>query len=143
MGKQSRALGENETCVINADVKIMEWVHQTVQPNPTVAIPSAKQVFLVRKGDCNEYTVLFTALARAAGIPTKMIAGLVYQEGRFYYHAWPEIFVGEWVGLDPTFNQAPIDVTHIPMIEGGLKEQVGLIGKIGRLRIHILEVRIT
>lgn len=121
-------------------LRINEWVHQNVQPSPTVALPQAVEVLNTKKGDCNEYTVLYTALARAAGIPAKMIAGLVYQNGRFFYHAWPEVFVnGEWAGMDPTFGQAPVDATHIPLIEGDLEQQVALSSQIGRIKIVIIE----
>ena len=51
-----------------------------------------------RRGECQSHTYLFTALARVAGIPTKVVNGLVYSEdyGGFLYHAWPEVFVGQW-----------------------------------------------
>lgn len=35
-----------------------------------------------RQGDCTEYMYLFTALARAAGIPTRNVAGYVYERDR-------------------------------------------------------------
>ena len=52
-------------------------------------------------GDCNEHTVLFVALARALGLPARTAVGLVYLDGSFYYHAWPEVWLGEWVAVDP------------------------------------------
>jgi transglutaminase-like putative cysteine protease len=70
-----------------------------------------------------------------------MMAGLVYQNGRFFYHAWPEVFVGQWVGLDPTFGQAPVDVTHIALVSGDLEQQVALVNQIGRIKIMILEAK--
>jgi len=138
---QARAQGiaAGEKSALQAGLKIMRWVHDYVTPSPTVSLPSAKQVLAVQRGDCNEYTVLFTALARSIGIPTKMIAGLVYQNGRFFYHAWPEVYAGKWVGMDPTFNQAPVDVTHIPLVEGDIQEQTALIGQLGRIKVLILE----
>jgi hypothetical protein len=120
-------------------LKLNAWVHENIQPSPTVALPQAVEVLRNRKGDCNEYTVLYTALARAAGIPAKMMAGLVYQNGRFFYHAWPEVYLGEWIGIDPTFGQAPVDASHIPLIEGDLEEQVALSAQIGRIKVVIIE----
>jgi transglutaminase-like putative cysteine protease len=78
---------------------------------------------------------LFTALARAANIPTRIVNGLVYSaeyEG-FLYHAWPEVYVGEWRALDPTFGQDRVDATHIKLTEGtseGLFRLMEFVGKV-------------
>ncbi|MDP3920973.1 MAG: transglutaminase-like domain-containing protein [Candidatus Omnitrophota bacterium] len=141
LAEKAREVVAGETSALAASIKLMEWVHDYVSPTPTVGLPSAKQVYAIRKGDCNEYTVLYTAMARSLGIPAKMVAGLVYQQGRFYYHVWPMVYVGQWVSLDPTFNQAPVDVTHIPLVIGGLREQLNLVGKIGQIDLIILEAK--
>lgn len=139
--KTAREIVGDEPSALQASLALMNWVHQNVKPVPTVSIPSATQVLAVRKGDCNEYTALFTALARSLGIPTKMVAGLVYQNGRFFYHAWPEVYLGRWVGFDPTFGQAPIDVSHIPLVKGNLKEQINLLSTLGQTKVFILETK--
>jgi hypothetical protein len=131
----------NETKALEASLKLMKWVHEEVLPVPTVNIPQAQQVLASKRGDCNEYTVLFTALARAAGIPTKMVAGVVYQNGRFFYHAWAEVYLGRWISFDPTFGQAPTDVTHIPLVEGDLQEQITLAQQMGRIKVFILDAK--
>lgn len=139
--KTAQEIMGDESSAIGASLKLMAWVNQNVIPTPTVSIPSARDVLAIKKGDCNEFSALFTALARAAGIPAKMVAGIVYQNGRFYYHAWVEIFAGRWIGIDPTFAQAPIDVTHIPLVYGDLKEQAELINKLGQMNVIILETQ--
>jgi transglutaminase-like putative cysteine protease len=83
--------------------------------------------------------VLFAALARAVGIPTRIVSGLLYNEGRFYYHAWNEVYLGEWLAVDSLMNQIPADPTHIRLIRGGLERQVRLVGLMGRLGIKVLE----
>ena len=50
------------------------WVYDAIQKKPVVSIPSAVEVLKQRVGDCNEHTTLYTALARAAGLPTRMAA---------------------------------------------------------------------
>ena len=137
--KKSKEIIGDSPSALEASLRLMRWVHENISPVPSLSLPKSKQILVSKKGDCNEYTVLFTALARAAGIPTRMIAGLVYQNGRFFYHAWPEVFLGKWIGIDPTFGQAPVDVTHIPLIEGGVEEQTALANQIGRIKIKILE----
>ena len=117
---------------------INEWVYENLEKKITVSVPSAAQVLELRAGDCNEHTVLYTALARAAGLPTRMAAGVVYLRGRFFYHAWPEVWLGEWVAVDPTFGQFPADAAHLRFVIGGLAQQVELVRLIGRLQLEVV-----
>ena len=90
-------------------------------------------------------TILFTALARSLGIPTRVIVGMAYSDAhfdgkpRFYYHAWPEVFVGKWVPMDPTLGQEIADARHVRLIEGALESWVQLLGVIGQIRIEVQE----
>ncbi|MFQ6046152.1 MAG: transglutaminase family protein [Gemmatimonadales bacterium] len=120
---------------------ISEWVHDALDKRITVSVPSALEVLETRRGDCNEHTVLYVALARASGLPARTAAGLVYVRGRFYYHAWPEVFLGEWVAVDPTLGQFPADASHLRFTVGGLARQVELIRLIGRLDLDVIEAR--
>lgn len=104
----------------------------------TFSVPSAVQVLESKQGDCNEHTVLFVALARAIGLPARTAVGLVYLNESFFYHAWPEVWLGEWVAVDPTFGQYPADAAHIRFVIGGLAQQVEIIRLIGRLDIEVL-----
>ncbi len=121
------------------------WVHEKLRKEPVMGVPSALEILESLKGDCNEHTTLFTALARAVGIPTRMAAGVVYSDEAgggvpgFYYHAWPEVYLGTWVAIDPTFGQFPADATHIKLVEGELEEQLALVRVVGNLRIQVLE----
>jgi len=66
--------------------------------------------------------VLFSALAKIAGIPTRLITGLVYVGGAnnvFGYHEWVEVWMGDrWIAMDPTFGQDIADATHIKFTQG-------------------------
>lgn len=126
--------------------RILDWVHTNLAKVPTISVPNARQVLAERKGDCNEHAVLYAALARAAGLPARMAAGVVYMPGddpeaagSFYYHAWNEVWLGTWVSLDPTFGQFPADATHVELVEGGPDRDVALIGMLGRLRFDLEE----
>jgi hypothetical protein len=123
----------------NAADMLANWVYTKLEKTPTISIPSAVEVLRTKRGDCNEHAILFAALARAAGIPTKIAVGLVYQKGYFFYHAWNEVFLGEWVSIDPTFNQFPADVTHIKLAEGDLWEWLKITNVVGSIRIEILD----
>ena len=118
--------------------RINEWVHDSLEKTVAVTIPSAIQVLASRKGDCNEHTQLFIALSRAAGVPARAAAGLARVGNKFYYHAWPEVFVGRWVAVDPTFGQFPADAEHLRFVYGGLARQAELLRLMGTLKIDVL-----
>ena len=129
---------QGETDAYKAAVKIKNWIYKEIAKQPTVSIPNALEVLTTKKGDCNEHTVLFNALARAAGIPAKTVVGVVHLRGAFYYHAWSEIWLGAWVSLDSVLNQFPADVTHIKFLEGEIDRQIDLLQLIGNLKIEVL-----
>ena len=122
----------------NAAERLTRGIYDYLEKAITVSVPSALQVLESRRGDCNEHTVLFVAMARALGLPARTAVGLVYLNGSFFYHAWPEVWLGEWVAVDPTFGQAPADAAHIRFVIGGLAQQVEIVRLIGRLDIEVL-----
>ena len=78
-------------------------------------------------------------LARAAGIPARVVAGAMYAEDGFYYHAWTELWLGSWVSADAVFRQMPVDATHVKLIEGGPERHLGLAEMVGQLRFERME----
>jgi hypothetical protein len=43
--------------------------------------------------------------------------------------------------MDAILRQMPVDATHIKLIEGGIEEQVQIVGMIGSLTLTILDYR--
>src|SRR5262249_9054336 len=106
-----------------ATLRIARWVHQEVRY--TIAdTPSARLALEKRAGDCGPHSTLTVALLRAAGIPARLVGGLMYSPsfgGSFGQHAWVEVHMGPdgWVTLDPTtgeYEQA--GATHIKLFGG-------------------------
>jgi transglutaminase-like putative cysteine protease len=108
---------------------------------PVVSVPDAKSILEHRKGDCNEHATLVAALLRAIGIPARIVVGLVFKDERFYYHAWNEVYLDRWVSLDAVLNQMPTDATHIKLINGGIENQIQLVGIMGTLTLKVLDYR--
>jgi hypothetical protein len=127
--------------------RLVRHVNALLDKKPTMSLPSAREVLRTRVGDCNEHTVLYVAMARALGIPSRIAVGLVYLHGAFYYHAWPEVYVegppgrGLWMPVDPTLNEFPADATHVRLARGGLDRQAAIIPLIGHIRMSILEAQ--
>ncbi len=119
--------------------EIADYVYSHLEKRPILGIPDALTVLKTGKGDCNEHSVLFTAIARAAGIPTRMVAGVLFFKGAFYYHAWNEVRIAaKWLSVDATTDQLPADLGHIKFVEGGIKEQMRIGALLGRLSIEPL-----
>lgn len=133
------ASGSNDPRVIAQ--RINQWVYDSVRKEVTVGIPSALHVLHTRRGDCNEHAQLYVALARAAGIPARVASGLAYVDGKFYYHAWPEVVLHGWVAVDPTFGQFPADAAHLRFVTGGLGRQAELLRLVGGLTIDVIGAR--
>jgi hypothetical protein len=97
---------------------------------------TAKESYTSKQGNCQSHARLYLSLARAAGIPSRMVSGLYYAENKgFMYHSWAESYINGWIALDPTFGQFPADITHIRLVEGeepaDLAPLSGIIGRIG------------
>lgn len=119
---------------------LTDWVYHYLDKKPVIGIPDAVTTLADSRGDCNEHAVLFAALARSMGIPARIAAGVTYQKGAFYYHAWNEVCLEDgWLSLDSTKNQIPADLSHIKFIQGGLEEQVRIGSLLGKLKIEVLD----
>ena len=136
----AREIIGDETNSWRAALKLAEWVDTTIENEAVASVPSAVDVIHTRRGDCNEHTVLYVAMARAVGIPAKTDIGLVYKDGFFYYHAWPEVYVGQWVRVDPTLGQDVADATHIKLSEGELYRWTDILPTIRKLELQVAEV---
>jgi len=135
---QARLIIGREQDPARAARRLAEWVRAHVERRSTAAVPSAVQVLETRVGDCNEHAVLFVALARAAGLPARTVAGLVPVGGRFYYHAWAEVYLGDWVAVDPMLDEFPAGAAHVRFSIGGLARHAELVRLIGRIKVEVL-----
>jgi hypothetical protein len=118
-----------------------EWVFRRLDKEPVLSLPSAIEVLERRRGDCNEHAVLYVALARALGLPSRVAIGLVWsdEQAGFFYHAWPEVLLEDgWHRYDPTLDQAAADATHVKLLEGGVESWPQLLTFLGRLEIAVL-----
>ncbi|MCC6699873.1 MAG: transglutaminase family protein, partial [Candidatus Hydrogenedentes bacterium] len=61
--KAAELVGETQG-TWNRAMRIYEWVYNNIEKRPVLSIPSALDVLATAQGDCNEHTVLYTALAR-------------------------------------------------------------------------------
>ena len=101
-----------------------------------------QHVLLTRAGDCNELAQVFVALARARGLTARPVTGLLYVDGKFYYHAWAEVLLKDWVAVDPMLGQVPADAAHIRLMQG-LALRTDLIRRWAGLDVNVVSVKET
>ena len=123
--------------------RLVGWIQANIQKSP-VDVFSALDVLETKKAECQGHAYLYTAFARALGIPTRVVNGLAYSEELkgFLYHSWNESLIGgTWLSVDPTFGQVGVDATHIKLLEGeSTAELMPLVDIVGRIRATILSL---
>jgi len=94
------------------------FVHDYIEESTyTVVYASALEVLKSRKGDCSEFAVLLAALARAEGLPSRLVFGLLGQGNAFVGHMWTEVYVDGWLPLDATRPAETLSPTHLAMVK--------------------------
>lgn len=100
-------------------LKLVQWVQTHMNgERQTMGYASALQAADSRAGDCTEFALLLAALARANGLPARVVAGLTYSsrftglKHVFSPHAWVQVWDGQrWVSYDAGLGD--FDSTHI------------------------------
>ena len=120
------------------------FVHEFVTYKPGHAPQSVLALLDTRIGDCTEFADLLTSLARSIGLPARTVFGLAYADGQdpaFAYHAWNEIRLdGDWHPFDPTWGQARLDATHLPLPDDERAAMLLLTGAVS-LEFNVLDVQ--
>ncbi|NNG00510.1 MAG: transglutaminase domain-containing protein [Desulfobacteraceae bacterium] len=119
--------------------KLMQWIKDNIEKKPVLSLPDAISTLKNRQGDCNEHAMLMAAMARAANIPARVETGIVYMKGRFYYHAWNMVYVGDWLAVDTALDQIPADVTHVRLSSGNEDGHLDLLRMIGNVKLKIID----
>ena len=143
--EQARSLTASAEDSWAAIERINRWVYAHIRDKTLdKGFATARQTLDSAIGDCTEHTMLAVSLARAAGIPARILAGVVWQRDAFYYHFWYEAYVGEWIAMDPTLGQTPADARRIQLSGGALESDTALEFGEGILRtLNRLELRTT
>ena len=110
----ARSLG-NPTNIYNYVTKKLVYDYERVKPN-VERLGASEALDNPENAICMEYTDLFIAISRAAGIPAREINGFAYTENpeiqpislvADVLHAWPEYWDDNrklWIPVDPTWG---------------------------------------
>jgi len=90
---------------------IYDWVVTHIQLSAYQSRPQgALKTLLDGRGDCTEFAHLYTAIARATDLPSRVMAGYRYTGSALMQaddqHNWSEVFLnGQWRTVDPHARQ--------------------------------------
>lgn len=129
------AAGSKDPAVVAG--RIVAWVADSMRAQAGLAPASAAGAIARRAGDAREFALVTIAMARAAGIPATPVAGLLHHEGRFYLHAWAELYLGRWVPVDAMLGQFPADASHLAFVNGDVELGPDLARVLGRLQLTV------
>jgi transglutaminase-like putative cysteine protease len=146
--KLARQVIGSETDSARVAELLAKHTNKTITPDPSIlALRTAADIRKDPRGVCRDYTTYFTTLARAVGLPTKQCSGLAYVNGRFLYHAWPEVWIGDsngtghWIALEPTWGAPFADATHIKLTEGEITDITNIAADMTNYTIKVVEVK--
>jgi len=115
----ARELASPQDDALSASKKIIEWVNGYIRrPSSKRGYLSALEVLETKEGDCTEYAILVSSIAKATGLPSRLAAGISYLEGYFGYHIWNEIWVGYWQPFDASSERYFINPAYIKIWNG-------------------------
>ena len=132
-------------------LRIARWVKRNITgKNFTKGFAAASEVARDLTGDCTEHSVLTAAMCRAAGIPARVVIGLVYEPEvlkGFGYHMWNEVYVNRrWIAIDSLWDQSTVDAVHIKLTDSSLdgvspfEAFLPMVRVMGKMAIEPLEV---
>ena len=124
---------------------LLKWIPRNIKFDLGAAVMmSAPEILEKRIGVCTHHSILFASLARAAGLPTKMVTGYVNLKAdphRWAVHMWNEVWLGQWVAVDPTRGVFITGPSHIKFAEApSSRELRGVINRLeNNLTLEILD----
>jgi len=137
----AREVVGDETDARAAARRIADFVFRHLgKGSPALPDPSVKQILRDGEGDCSEHALLFTGLCRAAGIPARRCSGYVCIGEDWGGHGWCEIWLGKWIGADPTTNEIGTRARYILLSRPDDPETTPARIIAERTRIRILKV---
>ncbi len=123
---------------------LLRFTRAYIQEAPNAKSLSVMDIIQSKKGDCTAHSLLFTTLARAAGIPAREATGWIYAgDGNqvFGGHAWSEVILnGQWVPVDSVWSEMQINPGHIQRYSPGANSSKSQ-GFVTGLKARILSVK--
>jgi hypothetical protein len=121
------------------------WLAERVHLDAGVTVAPASETVKTHGGTCLAFAILLAAMERAAGIPSRVVEGLVYEQGMWGGHAWTEALIdGKWVVYDAALpSQGPADAARFSFARSSLADGPaalldGGLQLFGNVNVHVL-----
>lgn len=108
------------------DMNLSLFRDYTYKQNSTTVFTTPFDVYVSRRGVCQDFTNLFICLARLLNIPARYVCGYLYTGPKHHNramaeatHAWAQVYLPEvgWKGFDPT-NGVLTQTDHVRVAVG-------------------------
>jgi hypothetical protein len=102
----SQQLQQGKTNAYDVASSIYDWVVQYMTYQKVNGLKGAKFALDNHYGECGDYSALFSALCRAAGIPARPVVGRWATSVPDDWHVWAEFYLPNygWVPADPAYG---------------------------------------
>ena len=118
---------------------LVRFVHGYIDYAEEESARTVANILRDRRGDCTEYANLLTTMARSLGFAARTVTGLAYdiEAKSFALHNWSEVAInGWWLPVDPTWNQVPVDASHLRLPD---KPQLAVFGLLSQIEFELIE----
>lgn len=142
IGRRAARLRGTESDPLVVVRRIVDWVHDSMTVRRPETAGTARDA-VTGGGDAREFALAVTALARAAGIPSHTRSGLLYHDGRFFVHAWNEVYTGHWIPVDGMLGQVPADAGHLAFAQDAVDLGPDLARILTRLDLEATQITVA
>ena len=119
INKKAKELTKNAKSSREKAKRIYTWISENINYDDNKAENISEQTseyksgaieaFETRKGICFDYSCLYVAMAREAGLKVRIVTGEGFNGKEWGPHSWNEVYLPEknqWITVDPTFGKA-------------------------------------
>ncbi|MDZ4991691.1 transglutaminase domain-containing protein [Clostridium perfringens] len=107
--KTDREKAKNLYIWISENINYDDNKAKNISREPSKYKSGAIEAFETRSGICFDYSCLYVAMAREAGLKVRMVTGEGFNGKEWGPHSWNEIYLpdkNEWITVDTTFGKA-------------------------------------
>ena len=119
INKKAKELTKNAKSSREKAKRIYTWISENINyddnkaenisEKTSVYKSGAIEAFETRKGICFDYSCLYVAMVREAGLKVRIVTGEGFNGKEWGPHSWNEVYLPEknqWITVDPTFGKA-------------------------------------
>ena len=112
---RAKVVTKDSSTKYDAATAIQDWLRSSFTYSTDVKSNESSsyltQFLTDRKGYCEQFAATMALMARAIGIPSRVVVGFTagtkqpdgsWSVSPHQAHAWPELFLGQWVRFEPT-----------------------------------------